>query len=93
MPNKTGKTDRPKKYSYDFIEFTLSVRELFHLPFRQTTGLIEYLFSLMNLSAVNLPDYTTLSRRMPKLNVRYYWNDNCSHKQSGIVMLIDSTGF
>ena len=91
LPNRTGKAGRPKEYSDDFIEFVLSIRELFRLPFRQTAGFIEYLFGLMNLSVTALPDYTTLSRRMPKLNIRYYQDKN--NNNEGIVMLIDSTGF
>lgn len=91
FPKKTGKVGRPKRYSDEFIEFVLSVRELFRLPFRQTVGLIEYLFGLMGLSVDDLPDYSTLSRRMSTLNVRYY--SNSIHDKSGIVMLIDSSGF
>ena len=91
FPKKADKVGRPKKYTDEFIEFALSVRELFRLPFRQTIGLIEYLFSLMGLSTDDLPDYTTLSRRMPSLNVRYYDNNACD--KNGIVMLIDSSGF
>lgn len=44
MLQKTGKTGRPQKYSDALIEFMLTVRELFHLPLRQTTGFIEFLF-------------------------------------------------
>lgn len=91
FPDKTGRIGRPKKYSDEFIEFALSVRELFRLPFRQTIGLIRYLFNLMNLSVNDLPDYTTLSRRMPTLDIRYYKNN--TRDKNGIVMLIDSSGF
>lgn len=91
FPKKTGKVGRPKRYSDAFIEFALSVRELYRLPFRQTIGFMEYLFGLMGLSIDDLPDYTTLSRRMPSLNVRYYSSN--THDKNGVVMLIDSSGF
>lgn len=91
FPKKTGKVGRPKKYSDEFLEFILSVRELFRLPLRQTMGLIEYLFGLMSLSTDDLPDYTTLSRRMSTLNVRYCSNN--IYDKCGVVMLIDSSGF
>ena len=89
IPSKrTGKAGRPFEYSSVLIEFILTVRELFRLPLRQTSGYIEFLFGLMQLSA-NSPDYTTLSRRAEKLNVRF----NRKDRRGGIVMLIDSSGF
>ena len=87
-PSRSGTTGRPKVYSTELIELALTIRELFRLPLRQTAGFVEYLFGLMHLSG-SIPDYTTLSRRAGKLNLRF----NRQTRRSGIVMLIDSSGF
>lgn len=86
---KTGAVGRPNKYSNEMIEFVLTVRELFRLPLRQVTGLMEYLFGLMGLSSEDVPDYTTLSRRTEGLTVRF----NRKERREGVVLLIDSSGF
>ena len=91
MPQKTGKAGRPQKYSDALIEFMLTVRELFHLPLRQTAGFIEFLFKQMNLTS-DIPDYTTISYRMPGIKIHYLRKVN-QLSSSGIVMLIDSSGF
>lgn len=86
---KTGAVGRPNKYSDDLIELILTIRELFRLPLRQTTGFIEYLFGSMGLSIKSIPDYTTLSRRSERLSVRF----NRKDRREGVIMLIDSSGF
>lgn len=88
-PKQTGNVGRPNQYSDELIELALTIRELFGLPLRQTTGFIEYLFSLMDLSSDDVPDYTTLSRRAGGLTVKF----NRREQREGVVMLIDSSGF
>ena len=87
-PKRLKVVGRPIEYSSDLIELILTIRELFGLPLRQTTGLVEWLFGLMHLSG-KIPDYTTLSRRSGKLNIRF----SRKERREGIVMLIDSSGF
>ena len=70
IPNKTGKPGRPMEYTDELIEFILTIRELFRLPFRQTTGFVEFLFGLMGITS-GIPDYTTISKRMGGIKVRY----------------------
>lgn len=92
-PKKSHRVGHPCKYSEALIEFTLVIRELFHLPLRQTTGFVPYLFKLMHLSA-DVPDYTTLSRRAAKLHVQLKNLVSKSREaKEPIVMLIDSSGF
>ena len=92
IPAKTGRPGRPMEYTNELIEFVLTVRELFHMPLRQVTGFVEFLFKMMGLSGS--PDYTTVSKRMPGIKVRYQRKINQSiNSNNGIVMLIDSSGF
>lgn len=87
---KTHKPGHPKRYPDALIELILTIRELFHLPLRQSTGLAAYIFGNMGIELnIPLPNYTTLSRRMAKLEV-----DFC-HRFRGknVVLLIDSSGF
>lgn len=103
IPNRTGKPGRPQKYADEVIEFTLTIRELFNLPLRQTDGFVAFLFRMMNITSGS-PDYTTISKRMPGINVHYSrersqsddtanGNGNMDDSGSGIVLLIDSSGF
>lgn len=87
---KTHKPGHPKLYPDALIQLILTIRELFCLPLRQSTGLIECIFSNIGMGLnIPLPDYTTLSRRMAKLEV-----DFC-HRFRGknVVLLVDSSGF
>ena len=53
---------RPKLYSDVALETAFTLRLLFKLPLRQTEGFLKYIFSLISVG-LNVPDYTTLSRR------------------------------
>lgn len=92
MPKRTGKPGRPTEYTDELIEFVLTIRELFHLPLRQATGFLEFLFRLMDIVSGS-PDYTTVSKRMSRIKVRYHRKINQYKNNEGIVMLIDSSGF
>ena len=93
MPPKTGKVGRPTEYADELIEFVLTIRELFRLPLRQTTGFVEFLFKLLRIES-SAPDYTTVSKRMALMKVRYQRKANeCNVGNKGIVLLIDSSGF
>lgn len=89
MPARNKQVGRPRHYSDDLILLILTIRELFGLPLRQTIGFTAWLFGSLSLAYL-LPDYTTLSRRMQKLEV-----DFTSHlrKVEPIVLLVDSSGF
>ena len=92
IPAKTGKPGRPMEYTNELIEFVLTIRELFHLPLRQATGFVEFLFKMMKVSGT--PDYTTVSKRMGGIKVRYQRKiSQSANNNTGIVILIDSSGF
>lgn len=90
LPSRTGKPGRPQAYSDELIELILTVRVLFRLPLRQATSFAQFLFSSMGIMG-KLPDYTTLGKRMGRLNV--YYSSRLEQTTDGIVMLIDSSGF
>ena len=66
--NKGFKVGRPFLYSDAAIETLLMLRELFHLPYRQTEGLGRALVKLMG-AEVAIPNYTSLAKRAAKMNV------------------------
>jgi hypothetical protein len=87
---KNHQGGHPVEYQDDLILFMLTIRELLHLPLRQTIGFVTGLLLSMKLSlSWHLPDYSTLSRRMAKLKVDFCRN---FHGQN-IVLLLDSSGF
>ena len=93
IPKKTGKSGRPQEYTDELIEFILTVGQLFHLPLRQLTGFMEFLYKLLKLDD-KVPDYTTLDRRAAHIMVHYRKTiRQNSENGEGIVMLIDSSGF
>jgi hypothetical protein len=87
-PQKNHKVGHPIDYSDDIILLVLTIRELFRLPLRQAIGFSQYILRTSGLNW-KLPDYSTLSRRMSKLNI-----DFCSEFHGkNVVFLVDSSGF
>ena len=76
-----------RKYSDLAIETALTLRLLFHLPFRQTEG---FLTALLGLTGLYLPapDHTTLSRRGQHLDLAL----RRIPTGEGTHLIIDSTG-
>jgi len=57
-----GSPGRPAVFSDAAIQFCLTIKVLFKLPLRQTTGMVASLLKMANLDWA-APDYTTLCRR------------------------------
>lgn len=85
----SGKRGRSATYTDQAIECCLTIKALFQLPLRQTIGLLESLFSLAKLNW-NIPDISTLSRRLSKLKL--VLTKALSTKTSAMHLLVDSTG-
>jgi transposase len=64
----TGRKGRSNKYSDAAIECALTIRGLLRFPLRQTQGFLEGLFNMLKL-ALDVPTYSTLSRRAAALDV------------------------
>ena len=62
----------------------------FHLPYRQTEGIAQ---GHANGKVPSIPDYTTISRRINRLDIKIENDDkNKEFKDEYIVIAIDSTG-
>ena len=83
----TGKRGRQPVYSQAAVQTCLTMKVLFGMELRETTGFVESLFSLIGLDW-DVPDFSTLSRRQKTLAV------NIRHRaaQGPLHLLIDSTG-
>ncbi len=84
----------PPKFTPKSIEICLQIRELFHLPLRQTQGFIEGLFERTGVK-LPVPDYTLLSKRAGKLNLklkRYKRKESQYLPDEPIRVSMDSTG-
>ena len=83
----SGKRGRQQSYSDTAIQACLTMKVLFGMALRQTTGFVESLLHLIGLNWV-VPDYSTLSRRQKTLavNIPYRGSNGPLH------LLIDSTG-
>ena len=64
----TGRRGRQQTYSDAAIETCLSMKVLFGVALRQTTGFVESLLRLVGLNGT-VPDFSTLSRRQKTLAV------------------------
>ncbi|WP_295180183.1 IS5 family transposase [Shimia sp.] len=83
----TGKRGRQPTYSDAAIQTCLTMKVLFGMALRQTTGFVESLLQLNGLDW-SVPDFSTLSRRQKTLavNIPYRGSEGPLH------LLIDSTG-
>ena len=83
----TGRRGRQQTYSDAAIQTCLSMKVLFGMALRQTTGFVESLLRLVGLNWT-VPDFSTLSRRQKTLavNIPYRGCKRLLH------LLIDSTG-
>lgn len=83
----TGKRGRQPDYSDAAVQTCLTMKVLFGMALRQTTGFVESLLSLIGLDW-DVPDFSTLSRRQKTLAV------NIPHRgsQGPLHLLIDSSG-
>ncbi len=83
----TGKRGRQQTYSDAAIQTCLTMKVLFGMALRQTTGFVESLLRLVGLDWT-VPDFSTLSaaRRALAVNIPYRGSKGPLH------LLIDSTG-
>jgi len=83
----SGKRGPSPKSSDAAIQFCLTLKNLFGLALRQTTGLVESVLQLSGLSWPT-PDFSTLSRHQQTLNVQIPY----TRSQAGLHLLVGSTG-
>ncbi|WP_390910353.1 IS5 family transposase [Pseudosulfitobacter sp. SM2401] len=85
MPS--GRRGRQQAYSDAAIQACLTIKMLFGLPLRQTTGFVESLLELAGLDWT-VPDFSTLRRRQRTLSVIIPYQGS----PGPLHLLIDSTG-
>lgn len=83
----TGKRGRQPSFSDAAIQTCLTMKVLFGMPLRQTTGFVQSLLKLVGLDWV-VPDFITLCRRQRTLNVAIPYRGGAGP----LNLLIDSTG-
>ena len=72
-----------------YFSFTKKAKAYFHLPYRQTEGIVK---AHSESKLPSIPDYSTISRRINRLDIKID-----EYKQKGkddyiIIVAIDSTG-
>ena len=85
----SGKPGAQPIYSDLAIQIVLQVGKVFHQKLRQTEGLLENVFRLMNVK-LSVPDYSTVSRRGANLNILL--TKKAKKKGEKLIVVIDSTG-
>ena len=83
----SGRRGRQQTYSAAAIQACLTLKVLFGLPLRQTTGFVESLFKLVGLNW-SVPDFSTLCRRQKTLSVAIPYKGSAGP----LHLLVDSTG-
>ena len=84
-----GRRGSPRLYSDIAIQTILVLRTIFRLPLRGIQGALMSIFAMSHIDLA-VPNYTTLSRRMPKLAVDIRHN---IAPDEPLVIAVDGTGF
>ena len=87
VPPRSGRRGRQQSFSDAAIQACLTLKVLFGMPLRQTTGFVQSLLRLIGLDW-SVPDFSTLCRRQKTLNVSLPYRGGTSP----LNLLIDSTG-
>ena len=86
-PAKTGGRGRPLEYSEVAIETGLLLRQVFHLPLRQTEGLMISLARVMEAD-IAIPYFSSISKRSVELPKHIL----TKAMEPGSIVIVDSTG-
>ena len=86
-PPPTGRRGPQSSFSEAAIQTCLTMKVLFGMPLRQTTGFVQSLLQLVGLDWT-VPDFSTLCRRQRTLNVAIPYRGG----KGPLSLLIDSTG-
>ena len=83
------KEGRKFVYPDSFIKLLGYMRAYFHLPYRQTEGVVR---EHASNTLPSIPDYSNISRRINKLDIKINDNDKYNLHDDNFVIAIDSTG-
>jgi len=87
LASPDGRPGRAAVFSDAAIQFWLTIKVLFKLPLRQTTGMVASPLKLAGLDWA-VPDHTTLSRRQKTLEVQIPYR----RADGPVNLLVDSIG-
>ena len=87
VPPPSGKRGHQLQFSNAAIQTCLTLKVLFGMPLRQTTGFVESLLRMVGLDWA-VPDFSTLCRRQRTLDVKLAYRGGAGP----LSLLIDSTG-
>jgi len=82
-----GKVGEPYAYPDSFIQLLGYMRAYFHLPYRQTQGVV---IAHASTKVPCIPNYSTISRRVSRLDIKIKINERLLGND--IVIALDSTG-
>jgi hypothetical protein len=83
------KIDEPFHYPNIFLLLLGYAKAYFHLPYRQTEGIAQ---GHAKGKLPSIPDFTTINRRINKLNIPINTGKDKVSKDEYIIIAIDSTG-
>jgi hypothetical protein len=83
-----GKVGEPYHYPESYIRLLAFVRLLFRMPYRETEGFVHFLSK--HIEGLKVPDYSTMDRRMNKLDVRL--GESIIESNSPVAIAVDSSG-
>ncbi len=83
-----GKVGEPYRYPESYIMLLACVRLLFHLPYRQAEGFVTFLSK--HVAGLKTPDYSTMARRVNRLDVSL--DDTLIKSNAPVSIAVDSSG-
>jgi hypothetical protein len=83
------KVGEPFHYPNTFLLLLGYAKAYFHLPYRQTEGITQ---AHAKGKVPSIPDYTTISRRINKLDIKIKDNKSKEFEDDYLIIAIDSTG-
>jgi hypothetical protein len=84
-----GKIGEPFHYPNTFLLLLGHAKAYFHLPYRQTEGVAQ---GHAKGKVPSIPNYTTINRRINRLDIKIKDTDSNKSKDEYFVIAIDSTG-
>lgn len=83
------KVGEPFHYPNTFLLLLGYAKAYFHLPYRQTEGIT---YGHAKGKVPSIPDYTTINRRINRLDIKIKDTDSKEFEDEYIIIAIDSTG-
>jgi len=83
-----GKVGEPYHYPESYIRLLAFIRLLFHQPYRQTEGFVHFLSK--HIEGLQVPDYSTINRRVNRLHVDL--DESLIKSNRAVSIAVDASG-